>query len=293
MALELNQEVITSEPVPAATVMVLRDTNAGLEVLILQRHAASGVLGSAYVFPGGKIDPEMDTLLPTQIQPSPLDLRHRLDEPDLPLDMAGCLHSAAVRETMEECGLLLGMDGASPEQVARAKTALQQGQPMRHALDAAGWRLDVSSLHPWSRWVTPRRPSVTNRRFDTRFFVAALPPGQSAQHDGREITESTWMQPHLALQSYWHGLIDLAAPQIITLQHLARFSVTDQVMEHAACNRPRVIHPEPFEQGGHRVTCYPGDPRHSDPQPAWEGPTRLTFRNGRFEPDGGLDALLN
>lgn len=292
MALELNQEVVESEPVPAATVMVLREISSGPEVLMLRRNAASGVLGGVYVFPGGKTDPQLDTLLPTHVHPNHIELRHRLNEQDLPLNMAACLYAAAVRETVEESGLLLGWNGASRDQVKFAVSALQQGQALHDVLVKANWRLDASALHPWSRWVTPKRPSVTNRRFDTRFFVAALPPGQSVRHDGHEITASVWMRPRAALQRYWEGEFDLAAPQIITLQHLGRFSTVGEIIACAEQQRPRTIHPEPFEENGHRVTCYPGDARHSDPLPAWQGPTRLTFRDGRFEPDQGLDELF-
>lgn len=293
MALELNQEVVESEPVPAATVMVLRESSSGPEVLMLRRNAASGVLGGVYVFPGGKTDPQLDTLLHTHVHPNPIELHHRLNEHDLPLDKAACLYAAAVRETVEESGLLLGWNGASKEQVTFAVSALQNGTTLQDVLAQANWRLDANALLPWSRWVTPKRPSVTNRRFDTRFFVAALPPGQSVQHDGHEITASAWMRPRAALQRYWQGEFDLAAPQIITLQHLGRFSTVEEIIAYAEQQRPRTIHPEPFDDNGHRVTCYPGDVRHSDALRAWEGPTRLTFRDGRFEPDKGLDELLS
>jgi 8-oxo-dGTP pyrophosphatase MutT (NUDIX family) len=292
VALELNQEIVESEPVPAATVMVLRETRWGPEVLMLRRNAASRVLGGACVFPGGKVDTQLDTVRPEQLLPNPIDLRQRLNEPDTPLEEIARVYTAAVRETAEECGLLLGWGGATQEQLELAMVALHQGQPMQDMLALSGWRLDANALHPWSRWVTPKRPSVTKRRFDTRFFVAELPAGQSARHDGHEITASAWMRPQDALQRYWQGEFDLAAPQIITLQHLGRFSTVAEILAFAKRHTPRAIHPEPFEDNGHRVTCYPGDPRHTAPHPAWPGPTRLTFRDGRFEPDRGLDELL-
>lgn len=292
MALELNHELVSTEPVPAATVVVLRDGPTGPEVLMLRRHTVSGVLGGAFVFPGGKVDPALDTLQPQHVHATLDDLRQRLGEAGLSQDMAGNLFAAATRETLEECDLLLGCNGASPAKVACVRSVLRAGRSVGEALEAAAWRLDTLALQPWSRWITPPRPSVTNRRFDARFFVAALPREQTAGHDGHEITESTWMSPRVALQSCWRGLIELAAPQIITLQHLARFEGSAQVLAYAATHRPRTIRPETFEHAGHRITCYPGDPQHSDPVPAWEGPTRLIFRNGRFEPPGGLAALV-
>ena len=92
---------------------------------------------------------------------------------------------------------------------------------------------------------------------------------------------------------YWNREIELAPPQIMSLVHLSRHANAQSALAEAQNRKPPVGQPEPVDQDGIRTICYPGDPRHSDPQPAWEGPTRLTFRNGRFEPDGGLDALLN
>lgn len=293
MALELNQEIITTEPVAAATVIVLREAPVGFEVLLLRRHAASGVLGGAYVFPGGKIDSALDQVRPDQIHPDLRELRLRLDEAHLTHDVVGCLYAAAVRETFEESGLLLGWNSATPQQLNEAASGLRKGRPMSEVLENTRWQLDAQTLLPWSRWITPRQPSVTKRRFDTRFFISTLPTGQTVTHDGHEATESVWITPASALRKFWTGLIDLAAPQIITLQHLARFATIDRVFEHAKTTKPRTIEPAPFDLAGFRVTCYPGDPQHSDPNPAWPGPSRLTFRNGRFEPDGGLKALLD
>ena len=135
-------------------------------------------------------------------------------------------------------------------------------------------------------------PSVTNKRFDTRFFVALAPQGQEASHDNHEATETVWVDPHDALTRYWDGQIDLAPPQIMSLHQLAHFSNVDKALQHARASRPMTIQPEPFDQDGQRVICYPGDPRHSVRERAWDGPTRLIYRNRRFEAEGGLAALL-
>ena len=73
---------------------------------------------------------------------------------------------------------------------------------------------------------------------------------------------------------------------------LAQHDSAAQVIQHACENTPAQIEPQPYDIDGQRVVCYPGDPDHPVQTPAWSGPTRLTWRNQRFEPEGGLDALL-
>jgi len=92
---------------------------------------------------------------------------------------------------------------------------------------------------------------------------------------------------------YWAGEILLAPPQIMSLSHLSIFNSVDHALEDAALRTPPVIQPEPFDVEGMRVICYPGDPKHPVQQRALPGPSRLHFRNKRFEPEGGLDALLH
>ena len=161
MALPLNSEIVLTPPVPAATVMVLRDAPDGLQVLLMRRHQKSGVLGGVQRVPGGKLDAADHTVSPTPLALPPERLPAALAEPGLDAATAVALYMAAVRETLEECGL----------------------------------RLDPASLWPWSRWITPRQPSVTNKRFDTRFFVAPAPAGQDAVHDDHEATEAVWTRP--------------------------------------------------------------------------------------------------
>jgi hypothetical protein len=79
----------------------------------------------------------------------------------------------------------------------------------------------------------------------------------------------------------------------MSLSHLSLFASVQQALEDAANRRPPIIQPEPFDQDGHRVICYPGDPRHTEKAPALPGPSRLKFINQRFEPEGGLSAFLH
>ena len=153
-------------------------------------------------------------------------------------------------------------------------------------------RLHAGELTPWTCWITPLVPSVMNKRFDTRFFVAAVPGGQQASHDNHEATESVWLQPRAALQQYWDRAIELAPPQIMSLVHLTHHASVAGVLAQARSRLPPLIQPEPFELDGTRVLCYPGDPRHPVAQRALPGPTRLHYRNKRFEPEDGFEGLL-
>ncbi|WP_137896660.1 NUDIX hydrolase [Ramlibacter sp. 2FC] len=292
--MELNTEVVTTPPRPAATVVLLRDGAQGLEAFLLRRHGASDVLGGVYVFPGGKLDAaDSGPALAARLDQEPEALHAALGEPDTDAGMAAGLFVAALREAFEECGVLFAESAAGHAvDTARAAALLREGLSFGELLAGLALRLQTRALLPWSRWITPRQPSITNKRFDTRFFVAALPPGQTAQHDDHETTDSVWLAPRAALEQYRDGQIDMIAPQIMSLAHLARHASVASVLEAARLRPPPLIEPQPFEEDGMRVICYPGDPRHPVRERALPGPTRLCFRNKRFEPMQGFDELL-
>ncbi|MDR3452852.1 MAG: NUDIX hydrolase [Rhodoferax sp.] len=290
--MELNSEVITTPPRAAATVVMLRDAARGLEVFLLKRHGLSDVLGGAYVFPGGKVDAhdaELD--MTVRLDQSPQQLHAGLNEPDIDAVTAASLYVAALREAFEESGVLFAQD-ASAARATQAGALLREGCDFDEVLARMALRLQTRSVVPWSRWITPRVPSVMNKRFDTRFFVSAVPLDQIARHDNHETTESVWLRPRAALEQYRDGQIELAPPQIMSLAHLSHHSTVDSVLQEARARRPPIIQPESFEQDGSRVVCYPGDERHSLRERALPGPTRLRYRNRRFEPLEGFEALF-
>lgn len=292
--MELNLEIVTTPLRPAATVVMLRDAPAGLEVFLMKRHTLSDVLGGAYVFPGGKVD-ALDAELDIAHLDQPLPVLHAgLNEADISERTAGGLYVAALREAFEESGVLFAQGfEAQAIDPARAAALLREGQGFNAVLGRMSLRLQTRSLVPWSRWITPTSPSVSNKRFDTRFFVSAVPAGQVAVHDDHETTASVWLSPRTALQQYWAGQIALAPPQIMSLAHLSRHASVDSVMAQARGRMPPVIQPEPFDLEGGRVICYPGDARHSVREPAMPGPTRLYYRNKRFEPGDGFEGLFS
>ncbi len=285
-------------PRAAATLVLLRDTPTHLEVLLQRRHAGLANLGGMYVFPGGKLD-TADTRLDTGtcLDRAPAALHAALHEAGTDTATATGLYVAALREALEECGLLLAEPAhaaAPPMDALRARALLRGGMALREVLATLHLRLQTRQLVPWVRWITPLAPSLGTRRFDTRFFVAAAPPGQTALHDDAEATDSLWLAPRAALEQYRDGHIDLAPPQIMGLAHLARHKHVASVLEEARRHPPPTILPEAVDDGsGQRIVCYPGDALHPVARRILPGPTRLRLQGHRFAPEGGFEALFD
>jgi len=255
---ELNHQEVHTAPRPAASVVLLRDAPEGLEAFLLERPEKAEVMGGVWVFPGGKVDPEDHRSPDTMDGEITLDctrnFHRRLACEVVDLAQAAAFMRAALRETEEESSVQLAI----------------------HAIEG------------WSRWVTPRVPSMMTRRFDTLFFAAVLPQGQEARHDGQESVQGIWSRPILALERYWRREILLAPPQIMTLIELSRFDSASGAMRHAASRPLPHIQPEPLlDSEGMRVVAYPGDPEHPLQLRQIPGPSRLVWRSGRFEPPCG------
>jgi 8-oxo-dGTP pyrophosphatase MutT (NUDIX family) len=286
---------IATQPAPghfevAATVVLLRDGAQGIEVFLMRRAIEASVLGGVHVFPGGKLD-AADALTVHRLDRSADDLHAALGEPELSAQQAAAIHVAALRELFEEAGVLLASGLNGPWQLSDSGP-LPRDVPFETMLDAHGLRLSSSLIAPWSRWITPVIPNVPRRRFDTRFFVAKMPAGQTAEVADRESTLGRWLGPRAALEMYWQRDIDLAPPQLITLAHLARFATADAAFEAARTTLPRVINPLHIDIDGTRGICYPGDVSHTERERAFPGVSRLAFRNERFEPFDGFEAFF-
>jgi 8-oxo-dGTP pyrophosphatase MutT (NUDIX family) len=269
-------------PIASSTVVILRDVEDDIEMLMIRRSSQSAVLPGAHVFPGGKLDPlDCDRRNDVDDALSSMAIE-RLNEPELDPGMALGLYSSAIREVLEECGLLLGVDAVTPETRLEIRRLLASGMSLAQACASHGLRPSLETLHPLSRWITPRLALVKRKRFDTRFFVALAPKQQVAQHDGFESTQVSWLRPGDALRLYGAGEIDLAPPQIMTISQLSFFRNTEAILEKIKRNKPTLVQPEAFEEQGRRYVCYPGDPRHGMSTQVWKGPTRLMTEGGRF-----------
>lgn len=266
-------ELVT--PRDAATVVLLRQAAAGPEVLLVKRHRGSGFMAGAHVFPGGVVEP--GDLAPSFRTPlgRPEAFAEALGEGDVSLAVA--LHVAAIRETFEEAGVLLADHDPATREARREEHA--RDEDFEALVRGQGWRLHLDALTPQARWVTP---VVERRRYDARFFLAVLPPGQEARHDARETTESRWMRAAEAIDAEERGEIKLPPPTIRTLEHLASFDTPEAIVADARSRRPPYVAPVFHDRGGAWVLALPGDPLHPESTPAFVGTTRYVLEGGRW-----------
>ena len=259
----------------AATVIVLREAEAGLETFMLCRHHRSGFLGGAHVFPGGKVDANDSEQAWLERVDRPAEaLSESLGEAD-PNAALGLL-VAAVRETFEEAGVLLAGSKAGAN-LLDARERLHGGTSFSELANELEMTISASALTPYARWVTPKFES---KRFDTRFYVAVLPSGQDASHDGTETTSAVWLSPSAAIDDMEAGAIKLAPPTVRTLQWLSGFSDASSVIEDALSRTPPLVRPRLVSKDDGWFLAFPGDPEHPEDEPAIPGATRRVFDEG-------------
>jgi 8-oxo-dGTP pyrophosphatase MutT (NUDIX family) len=219
---------------PAATVLLLRETDAGaLQVLMTRRADALSFMGGLWVFPGGRMEPA-DCAPAATARASDADLeavRRRMFDTSggtLSGEEALGLHVAACRETFEESGVLLarrssGADPLDAAQLARLAARREASDTDPEAfvqlLEAEDLLLEVDRLVYWSHWITP---SVEKRRFDTRFFAMRVPPGQDASVDRSELTHHAWLGGEDVCAQLGSGQMKMAPPTVATLEDLWR-----------------------------------------------------------------------
>jgi 8-oxo-dGTP pyrophosphatase MutT (NUDIX family) len=260
----------------AATVLLLRERDASLEVLMMRRGAGLAFMAGMWVFPGGRLDaadssaPALSRLHDTGRGQSEGLLRTMHGEA-VESDTALGLHVAACREAFEEAGVLMAVtasgEPADPARVARLgerrEAVTRDAQAFVRMLEEEDLRLDVGPLVYWSHWITP---SIEPKRFDTRFFVAPLPHGQDVSADLSELTEHAWVNPATVAASIERGEIQVVPPTLLTLEDLAeshaRHGGLDAMLE-AERGRPTPPVMPRIEAGPGGVSVVmPWDPRY-------------------------------
>ena len=259
----------------AATVMLIRETGSAnpFEVLLMRRHDRQSFMAKAFVYPGGQLDD-------ADCEPGLAELangltaeeaKQFLNEPDLSDEKALGLFFAAVRETFEESGVLLAetttgkpldfTDPATRQRFAEYRTMiLQQEMNLVALAEKEGLVFQLNNLKPYARWVTPE---VEKKRFDTRFFLATLPPDQKPIHDAREMTETLWIEPDKALSKQQKGDILLMPPTLKTLEEMANQPSRTDAYARASSAPIQPNMPEISAEGDSIVIKLPHDPDYS------------------------------
>jgi 8-oxo-dGTP pyrophosphatase MutT (NUDIX family) len=231
----------------SATVLLLRDGPQGLEVFMVVRHQQIDFASGALVFPGGK-------LAPGDFAPA---LRQRCSGAEQLSDEQLALHVGAIRETFEECGVLLAREpGAArllaPERLdqlgRRYRAALDRGETgMLELLQGEDLQLACEELAPFAHWITP---SFMPKRFDTYFYLAAAPLQQIALHDGREMVDSVWLRPAQALEEAAAGRRTLVPVTQLNVAKLGRSASVAAALAAARAGRIVTVQPQGTAQAG-------------------------------------------
>ncbi|MGD9703843.1 MAG: NUDIX hydrolase [Acidimicrobiia bacterium] len=233
---------------PAATVMLVRDGDEGLDVFMLRRTLSAVFAGGMYVFPGGRVD-DADRA----------DDATRLCDGLTDADASGMLGVpngglaywvAAIRECFEEAGVLLARspngavvrfdDPATEGRFNEHRHAIHDGRlSLAEVCATEQLRLVTDDIRYVSHWITP---IGERRRFDTRFLLARAPHAQQPLHDDAETIESLWVKPAVALERFRAGELAMIVPTVANLEFLVPHATADEAL-HAA---ERIATPPPI-----------------------------------------------
>jgi 8-oxo-dGTP pyrophosphatase MutT (NUDIX family) len=223
-------------PVPAATILLVRDASEGLEVFMVKRHHQVDFVSGALVFPGGKVDK-------TDRAPGLVDYADGGGDWS---DEMRALAACAIREAFEESGILLarGADGAFVDAERLASLDPYRGPLDRHEVGLIDLvrneklRLAFDQLAVFAHWITPEHMP---KRFDTIFFVAPSPVGHLGKHDGRESVDSVWIAPERAIadRKSWNVVF----PTKLNLMKLAETKTVADTVAAARAKPPLTVTP--------------------------------------------------
>lgn len=295
--LELKVDREPALPKDAATLVLVRASAAdvsappngnGIEVFCVERNRQSRFMGGATVFPGGKLDGS-DLLAEWTPLTTPPRVPPQRTVPFTSSDAhLRSLAIAAARETLEEAAVVHVRGGtvAHDDLLALRDELEQNPDALRVFLAKAGLQLDLAALHPFARWITPE---AEPRRFDTRFFIAVAPEGQTGAHDDRETVSSLWTSPALLLRRFEAGEVQLMPPTHRTLALLEDCVSTDAALAlaDASCLDPICPRLVPHEDslGQAMALVLPGDPEHDVRDVRVPGRSRYVLRGDQWRPE--------
>jgi 8-oxo-dGTP pyrophosphatase MutT (NUDIX family) len=243
-------------PRPAATVMLVRDTRDGIKVFLMRRHSAMDFVAGVMVFPGGGVDDrDRGAFIPDRSAPTAEDASTAWFGPaptwwaerlGVDADLAEALVCAAARETFEESGVLFAGPAGDPDDIVRdasvygeARAALADNSlSFADFLRTEKLVLRADLLRPWANWVTPKEERT--RRYDTYFFVGALPEGQRADGENTETDRAFWSTPRAALDDFAEGRSFLLPPTWTQLD-----SLDGRTVEEALAVERKIVAIEP------------------------------------------------
>lgn len=241
----------------AASVLLIRDGECGVETFLQRRAAGMAFAPDVTAFPGGGVSlRDYESPVPWS-GPNPEWWSDRFNCDQAQAAASVC---AAVRETLEECGVLLaGAVEAAGEHSVRDRAAARRHlvddrESIRRVLEMNHWVLRADLLRPWANWITPEeRP----RRYDTKFFLASCPPGQEADSLTTEATAASWVRPREALEAAGQGSIQLMLPTRRCLEDLADVPDVSAAFERADRRRIKAIMPVITVRDGVEVVSVP------------------------------------
>lgn len=229
---------------PAATLVLFRDrADAAPEILMVERASTMVFAGGAIVFPGGRVDQD-DHVLAS---------RYGNHDPD-----CAAARIAAIRETIEESGIPIGIAGVPPKNwLADAREALHRREPFSKLVDAANLSLDIDALVPFARW----RPNFKETRvFDTRFYIARAPDNlPDAIVDETENVRTFWGSAQDTIDAALRGDVHVIFPTHRNLERLALFNSFDEAREHAESVPVKMVTPWVEKDGEEMFLCIPDD----------------------------------
>lgn len=241
--------MIAVQPIrPAATVILVRDAARSYEIFMLRRTSRASFAGGMYVFPGGRVDGDDHLHKYDSLRVGPSEIQGA-QQKALGAEWRG-FWVAGIRESFEEAGLMLAysrddellayVDEKTRQRFAAYRSPLHAGDMhLWEICEQENLRLAVDRIHFYNRFVTPLgRP----RRFDTRFFIAEAPPGQTGQHDDKETVDSIWISPVDALERNAAKEFDLMNVTRMQLEVLAGYKSKEALLTMAANNEHFPVH---------------------------------------------------